>query len=144
MLVNRRIVEVVGLDRMVKLGTVGMLVGNSVFLAVALATGGIPPFPLFFVVIAVSIGVQQILTPNIGAAAMRPLGSVAGSAAALIGMVPMVAGSLIALMIDRSFNGTVTPMAVGFVVASIVVAGGLEWARRALAPLDDASVTPAR
>ena len=69
-----------------------------------------------------------MLIPNLNASAMRPLGSVAGTAAAVLGMVPGVLGAIIGGLIDRQFDGTITPISVGFVISSFVAFGAWRWA----------------
>jgi DHA1 family bicyclomycin/chloramphenicol resistance-like MFS transporter len=60
---------------------------------------------------------------------MRPLGEVAGTAAAIFGMIPMVFGAAIGSIFDRAFNGTTTPLAFGMMCGAILAATGLAWAR---------------
>jgi DHA1 family bicyclomycin/chloramphenicol resistance-like MFS transporter len=131
MIINGRIVERVGLDRMIRIMLRTLLVADALLVGIALATGGEPPLVLFLISIAAVIACQQLLVPNINAAAMRPLAAVAGSAAAMLGMVPMILGSLLGSVIDRAYNGTVTPLAVGFALSGMVTATGLWWAHRA-------------
>ena len=59
---------------------------------------------------------------------MRPLAHVAGTAAAIVGMVPGVLGALIGAFIDHQFNGTITPLAIAFVVGNVVAIAGWRWA----------------
>lgn len=131
MITNRQLVVRVGLDRMISVMSRALVVVAGGFVTLAFVTGGTPPFSVFFVAIAVLIGCQQLLVPNINAAAMRPLGAVAGTAAAIFGMVPMIAGSLLGTVIDRSFNGTITPMAIGMSLSIVLAVIGLSWARHA-------------
>ncbi|MGB0111618.1 MAG: multidrug effflux MFS transporter [Ilumatobacteraceae bacterium] len=117
---NGRIVRRFGLERMLA-GTSGAFVGASVvMLGVSLATDGLPPFVLFAPLMLLALMAVQVTTINANTAAMVPLGHVAGSGAALLGMVPMVVGSVIGSLIDRQFDGTVTPLSVAFVVAAIL------------------------
>ena len=144
MIINGRIVERVGLDRMIRIMVRTLLVADALLVGLALATGGEPPFVLFLISIAAVIACQQLLVPNINAAAMRPLADVAGSAAAILGMVPMILGSLLGSVIDRAYNGTVTPLAIGFALSGMVTAFGLWWAHRAThEPDDGTSAEPA-
>lgn len=129
MMTNRQLVVSVGLDRMMRRAAPALLVAVSVFLSVSLITGGEPPFWLFFLCIAGVLACQQMLIPNINAAAMRPLGEVAGTAAALFGMIPMIFGAAIASVFDRAFNGTTTPLSLGMVCGAIIATSGLFWAR---------------
>ena len=131
MYVNGRIVERVGLERIVQVGFTANLGFAAVLLAVALATGGVPPFWLFVALLGAVLFFQQMLIPNLNAAAMRPLGAVAGTAAALLGMIPGVLGAVVGGLIDRQFDGTITPLSIGFVISSSVAFAAWRWARSA-------------
>jgi DHA1 family bicyclomycin/chloramphenicol resistance-like MFS transporter len=48
----------------------------------------------------------------------------------VIGFVSLGAGALIGGIIDRAFDGTVTPLAVGFVVSSLAALVLVLWAER--------------
>ena len=128
MFLNGRIVERLGLETIIRAGFTANLVSGLVLLVVALATAGEPPFWLFFVLLSAVLFFQQMLIPNLNAAAMRPLGAVAGTAAALLGMIPGVLGAVIGGAIDRQFDGTITPLSIGFVVSSTVAFGSWRWA----------------
>ena len=132
MIVNRQVIMSVGLNRMMRLVSPALLVAVAVFVSVSLLTGGKPPFWLFFACVAAVIGCQQLLVPNLNAAAMRPLGEVAGTAAAILGMIPMVFGAVIASVFDRAFNGTTTPLAFGMTCGAILATIGLAWAHTAV------------
>lgn len=130
MYVNGRIVERLGLHRIIGLGFTANLTAGGVLLVVALATSGKPPFMLFTVLLGAVLFFQQMLIPNLNAAAMRPLGEVAGIAAALLGMIPGVVGAIIGGLIDRQFDGTIRPLAIGFVVSSTAAFGAWRWASK--------------
>jgi MFS transporter, DHA1 family, multidrug resistance protein len=130
MYVNGRFVERLGLQRIIRLAFVANLIAGTALLAVAVATSGEPPFWLFAVLLGTVLFFQQMLIPNLNAAAMRPLGHVAGTAAAMLGMVPGVLGAVIGGVIDRRFDGTIRPLAIGFVVSSLVAFAGWSWASR--------------
>ncbi len=83
-------------------------------------TDGLPPFVLFAPLMLAALMTVQVTTINANTAAMVPLGHVAGSGAALLGMVPMVVGSVIGSLIDRQFDGTVTPLSAAFLVAAVL------------------------
>jgi DHA1 family bicyclomycin/chloramphenicol resistance-like MFS transporter len=70
----------------------------------------------------------QMLIPNLNAAAMQPLAHVAGTGAAILGMVPGVVGSLIGTTIDRQFDGSVLPLSIAFAVCTLVAFGSWRWA----------------
>ena len=128
MYLNGRIVVEVGLERLMGRVFVVALVAVVAMLALALATDGVPAFWSFVLVLAVVLLTQQMLIPNLNAAAMRPLSHVAGTAAAILGMVPGVVGSVIGTIIDRQFDGTVMPLAIAYAVGTVVAIAGWWWA----------------
>jgi DHA1 family bicyclomycin/chloramphenicol resistance-like MFS transporter len=130
MYVNGKFVEQLGLQRIIRLSFVANLASVAMLLAVAVATSGQPPFWLFAVLLGTVLFFQQMLIPNLNAAAMRPLGHVAGTAAAMLGMIPGVIGAVIGGFIDRQFDGTIRPLAIGFVISSLAAFGGWRWAAR--------------
>ncbi len=103
----------------------------AAFLLVAVATDGVPPFWLYVGVLALVLCTHQVLNPNLNAAAMRPLAHVAGTGAAMIGMLSGVGGSVLAGLIDDQFDGTVRPQAIAFALASVVAAVSWRFAERA-------------
>jgi len=147
MLLNGFIVERVGIKRLVHTVQASYIVVGIGLLAVALATEGRPNFWLFVVVLTIPLYHQVILIPNLNSLAMTPVGQVAGTAAAVIGTISTAAGALFGFTIDRSFNGTITPLAIAFVAAGVVALvatwvterGDLILGR---APLDPAVIVP--
>ncbi len=127
MVANGRLVERVGLSRLLRAVFAASVVSVFALLAAALAFDGEPPFWLFVVLIAAVLFFQQMLIPNVNAAAMRPLAEVAGTGTAVLNMVSGVLGAIIGEVINRQFDGTITPLAIGFVVSSVVA--GMMWHR---------------
>lgn len=133
MLTNGRLVERLGLSSMTTLG-LSVLVGSSGLLVVAaLTTGGRPPFVVFYVLLAMALFGLQLSIPNLNTAAMQPLAAVAGSGAALLGMIPGVFGALFGSLLDRSFDGTVTPISLGLLAAGLLAFVGRRRAVSAMA-----------
>lgn len=127
MYINGRIVERVGLDRL--LGKV-LIVGAftvAAMLVLALSTGGKPPFWLFVVSLSAVLLGHQMLIPNLNAAAMRPLAHVAGTGAAILGVVSGAIGALVGSIIDRQFDGTIRPLAIAYVVSTAIAIAGWRW-----------------
>jgi MFS transporter, DHA1 family, multidrug resistance protein len=128
---NGRLVVRVGLDRMLRFVFVANGVAAAAMVLLALTTGGTPPFALFVVAQALMLVTHQTLTPNLNAAAMRPLAHVAGTGAALLGMIPGVLGSIGSGFVDDRFDGTVTPLSLAFGASAVVAVAG--WATTATA-----------
>ena len=139
MYANGRVVVRVGLDRMIKLVFVADVAAGALMVLVALPTGGEPPFALFVAVQGIALFTHQMLIPNLNAAAMRPLASVAGTGAALLGMIPGVVGSVLGGVIDARFDGTVTPLSLAFLGAGIIAVVAWSTTARATRTSDRAA-----
>ncbi len=127
MLLNGRIVERVGLRRLNAIAFGANIAAGGTMLVTALATGGDPPFWLFVLLVGSVLFTQQALIPNVNTSAMVPLAAVAGTGAAVLNMVSGTVGAVIAESTNQMFDGTITPLALGFVCTSIVAA--LAWRR---------------
>jgi DHA1 family bicyclomycin/chloramphenicol resistance-like MFS transporter len=143
MLVNAAIVSRVGLRRLVHGIMVGYLVGSTGLVALAITTDGRPEFWVFLIAMVVMLSMHALLIPNFNTLAMNPMGKVAGTAAALIGTISTALGAALGFILDRAFDGTVLPFAVGFLGYGIVAAGFVWWAERgrlmeARSPVDEA------
>jgi len=130
---NGRVVEALGLRRLVSVVPHVQLGVSAMLGVLALTTGGKPPFALFMPLLIVVLMTQQVTMVNINSAAMLPLGHVAGSAAAVIGATPMVFGSLLGSLVDARFDGTVTPLSLAFVLSSVLAVTAVRHALRASA-----------
>lgn len=122
MWLNGRIVERVGLNRLIKVSFFGYLGCAALFVVVAFTTAGRPPFWAYAATMAPLLAFHGVLSPNVNAAAMRPLAHVAGVASAVLGMIPSVFGALIGSRIDAAFDGTIRPLAVGFFASAVIAA----------------------
>jgi len=56
---------------------------------------------------------------NLNALAMEPMGEIAGMASAIIGASATMIGILIAVFIGLAFNGTATPVLLGYIICSV-------------------------
>ena len=105
-----------GIDRMLKYGTLLALVSGSAMLALALA--GMQSLaalllPMFFYLIATGINL-----PNAMAGAIGPFPKMAGMASALMGFIQMSVGAGVGYAVGRLHDGSTVPM-----TAAIAAAG---------------------
>lgn len=111
---NSKLVERMGM-RYLSLWATAMIVVISVaFLAISALIG--TPFWLYFVygmLLLLSVG---MLFGNLNALAMEPMGHNAGMAAAIIGAFSSVVGIILGTTIGQMFNGSLTPIVLGFLV----------------------------
>ena len=119
-LVNPRLIDRLGLRRVLRYATVGLVLASFAFAGIALAFGGKPPLGLYLVGLLSILLMHAWTSPNLNSAAMMPMGRVAGTAAAVIGATTMLGGSLIGATIDARYDGSITPMALAAVVVSLL------------------------
>ena len=122
-LLNGRIVERVGIDRVVTLVFGALAVLCSVLVLLAVAGDGVPSFWLFMPVLGLILGSFMFLLPNLNAAAMAPMGHIAGTASAATGAVRIALGAVLGTIVSNQVVASVTPFAVGLTV--FVAAAGL-------------------
>ena len=128
---NGRVVERVGMWSMLRGVLVVFLVVTGANLALAIATGGTPEPWQFLPVIGAVLASHALLLPNLNAAAMQPVGRVAGTASALLGAVSMAVGAVTGSLIDQRFDGTVRPLSIAFFVSAVLAVVCFAAARRA-------------
>jgi DHA1 family bicyclomycin/chloramphenicol resistance-like MFS transporter len=121
-LINSRVVERIGLRRMLRIDLVGYVAGASLLVAVALATGGRPPLAVYLIMLAIVLCSHAMFIPNMNARAMEPMGHIAGLASAINGAVLIGGGALLGAVFDRAFDGTVLPLAIAFLATGAIVA----------------------
>lgn len=128
MLLNPRFIDRFGLRRMLRFVLSGYPVASTVFLAIALATGGHPPFWLYLAGLLPILLVHSFVMPDLNSAAMMPMGNIAGTAAAVIGTISTLGGAMLGASIDAAFDGTIIPFASAGLVLSIVAYLSYRWA----------------
>jgi DHA1 family bicyclomycin/chloramphenicol resistance-like MFS transporter len=133
MLINGNLVEKIGLRRLIRTVMVFYLIVTSGLVALAVATDGVPGFWWFILGLVLLFACHALLIPNVNTAAMAPMGALAGTASAVIGTLSLAGGAVIGALIDRSFDGTVTPISIAFLACGL---GGWVFTRLAEGPSD--------
>jgi DHA1 family bicyclomycin/chloramphenicol resistance-like MFS transporter len=111
---SSRLVVRVGLRRLLHALAAATVVANVIFTVVVLASDGAPAFPVFVVGIAVLLAINNVTIPNANSVAMEPMGAVAGTASSVSGVFTTAGGALLGAVINAFADGSVTPLAVGF------------------------------
>lgn len=119
-LVNSRVVERIGLRRVLRIDLAGYLTGAVALVAVALVTAGRPPLLVYLVVLVVLLCNHAMIIPNMNARAMEPMGHIAGLASAINGAVLVGGGALLGAAFDRAFDSTVLPLSMALLGTGIV------------------------
>lgn len=121
-LVGARLVVRLGLDGLVRVGAIYLVVAAVGLVTLMVATDSEPPLWAFYGAMAVLLPSLTALMPTCNAAAMAPLGQVAGMGAAIIGAFTTAGGALLGTLTDSAYDGTIVPL-VQHMVAYIVVVG---------------------
>ena len=118
-LANSRLVRRYGMHR-ISHGSMLLFCGLSIVqCGLALVCGGHPPLASFWIVLGLSHFATSLCMPNFNALAMEPLGHVAGTASSFIGFYTTVLGAVLGGLAGRAFDGSVTPLAVAYLILSV-------------------------
>ena len=129
-LVNSRLVRRVGMRRMAHAGICAFAAVAVLQFAGAAIYSGHPPLAWFVTTLSLNLMLFSVTVPNFNAMAMEPLGAIAGTASSFIGAYTTLAGALLGFAVGQAFNGTVTPLAAGFVLYSLACVAVVLWTER--------------
>jgi DHA1 family bicyclomycin/chloramphenicol resistance-like MFS transporter len=127
-LVNANLVGRIGARRTVHIFLILYVLTSLVFWAVTSAADGKPSFWVFTAGLAVLAGMHALLIPNFNTIAMWPMGHIAGTAAGVIGTIPVAGGALIGTFIDRQYTDSVSPLVTSFAVLGFLALLAIIWA----------------
>jgi MFS transporter, DHA1 family, multidrug resistance protein len=128
--VNSRLVRRLGMRRLSHAGILGFLFFALLQLGAALVYDGHPPLLLFGAILACNQFLTGLTMPNFNAMAMEPLGAVAGTASSFIGFYTTILGSLLALVVGQTFDGTVLPLGLGYTLLSALCVVVVIWTEK--------------
>lgn len=117
-LVNSRLVEKVGMRPLCQRALLVNIGASVVFLGITLVMA--PPLWMFLIYAAVLFFNFGMLFGNLNALAMEPMGSIAGMASAIIGAFSSVLSLVAGTLIGQMYNGTLVPIAAGFLMLGVM------------------------
>jgi DHA1 family bicyclomycin/chloramphenicol resistance-like MFS transporter len=129
-LVNSRLVVRFGMRRISHAGLIALIALSIVNVAVALIFEGRPPLLLFAAILAGSQFLVMLIMPNFNTMAMEPQAEIAGTASSLIGFYTTLVGALLGLVVGQLYNGTVIPLASGYLCLSGTAILVVLWTER--------------
>ena len=115
---NSRFVKRYGMRRLSHGALIGFVLASLAW-AVASIFGALP-FWLFVLLYGMAMFQFGLIGANFNAMAMEPLGHVAGTASSVLGFTQTIGGAVIGASIGQAFDGTVTPLAIGFLSVSVI------------------------
>jgi DHA1 family bicyclomycin/chloramphenicol resistance-like MFS transporter len=124
---NSRLVRRFGMRRLSHAGLLGFIAVTGTLAAVAVATGGRPPLAVLLPMLGAAHFLLSLTMPNFNAMAMEPLGDVAGTASSFIGAYTTLMGALGGLVVGQAFNGTIIPLAAGYLSFGLLALAAVLW-----------------
>jgi DHA1 family bicyclomycin/chloramphenicol resistance-like MFS transporter len=113
---------------MVRRSMVVFLVQSVLFVVVVAATGGVPPFGVFMVLVIVAVANLVAVNPSLVSLAMEEMGHIAGTASAVIGTISYTGGAILAGLVDGAMSDSLIPIALGFLVYGAGMLASMAWA----------------
>lgn len=120
-----RLVGRFGTARLIRSALILLIAGTAVLAVVARTNGGFPDTALFLGVVTVVLFASTIIVPSTNAAALEPLGHVAGMAAALVGVASTAGAALLGSLTDRAYDGTAAPFGLHAFVYALLAAAAV-------------------
>lgn len=120
-LLNSRIVMWLGMRRISHGAMAGLIVMAA--LSIVIHHLGLETLGLFVVLQAVTLACFALAASNCSAMAMSNMGEIAGTASSVQGFFATTGGAAIGGLIGRAFDGTTTPLHMGFLGAGVVALG---------------------
>lgn len=117
---NGKIVLRIGMLRCVISALSVLLTSSFILLLSTFYFDGVPPFVLFMGLGMVMFSCFGMVFGNVNAMAMEPLGKMAGLGASVISSLSSFLAIILSTVIGQFYHFTVTPLASGFVIFSII------------------------
>lgn len=127
---NARLVLRFGMRRLVRWALRTIAVASLVFAGFWLLGAGEPPLGLLLAYLALVFFWVGVLFGNLNAAAMEPLGHVAGFGAAFVGALSTLIAFGVGATIGRSYAGSVLPLVFGLGLTALASMVAIRWAHR--------------
>jgi hypothetical protein len=91
----------------------------------------VPNFYVFYIMTLAVVAADTSVVPLLTASALEDVGHIAGTAVSTVGAMSLFGGSVLSGFIDQAIGDTVTPFALGYLIAAIVAIISVTWARQA-------------
>lgn len=127
---NSRLVKRLGMHRLSRFGMVGFWTMSLVLLSLAVLYQGRPPLLFFGIAMGLAHFLLSLTMPNFNTLAMEPVGDIAGTASSFIGCVTTLMGALLGALIGEAYDGTIFPLACGYLGLSSLCILVLVWSSR--------------
>ena len=126
---NTRIVERVGMRRISHSALIGFIFVTAIHAGVAYS--GDERLVTFAIFQSLTMACFGLATSNFGAIAMQPMGSIAGSAASIQGVISTIGGAAVGSVIGQQWSGSVFFLPAGALMCGLAALGCVLFAENA-------------
>ncbi|HUV32018.1 MAG TPA: multidrug effflux MFS transporter, partial [Devosiaceae bacterium] len=127
-LLNARLVGRFGMHPLSHGALICFIALSAVWFVISLS--GTTPLWLFMALTAALMFLFGFIANNFNALAMEPLGKVAGTASSVFGFLQTAGGAVAGAVIGQAYNGSVTPVALGYTILGLLALGMVLVAER--------------
>jgi len=127
--VNARIVGKYGMHKIARYAFIARIVTSALFVTMLFFQPAMP-LPIFLAYAIITFFFMGLLFGNLNAIAMEPMGHIAGIASAVIGALSSIISLIVGSAIGLSFNMTLMPISLGFLVTAVIGLLIQTWAER--------------
>lgn len=124
---NGKLVIRLGMLRLSGSALMVMITISAGFAVAAFMLNGHPPLWALMIYLAITFSCVGVLFGNLYAAAMEPLGPVAGIGASVVGSLSTLISLPLATLVGQSYAGSVLPLILGFAVLGALAALAVWW-----------------
>ncbi len=117
---NSRLVGRFGMRRISQTMLIVFIGLSLLWMTLSVTMNGPVPFALLMAIYMTIMFSFSLVSANFNALAMEPLGDVAGTASSVLGFAQTVIGATLGAMIGQAFDGTTTPVAIGYSVLGVL------------------------
>lgn len=125
---NSKMVRRFGMRRLSHFAMLVFTGFSGIWFAISLT--GTMPLWLFIGLLAIIMFMFGWAASNMNALSMEPLGAVAGTASSVFGFVQTVGGAVLGTIISQQFDGSVTPVALGYFTMGAIGLGFILFAEK--------------
>lgn len=131
--VNGRVVERLGIDGVVNRALGAMIPLSALLIAIAVVSDGEPSVWVYMPVLGLILSGFMFLMPNLGSAAMVPVGHIAGSGSAYTGAFRTAGGAFLAMLVAGWVEASTVAFAIWVAVSCMAAAVCVALVRRGIA-----------
>lgn len=126
--INGKLVKKIALRKIVHRALIAFLFLTSCFFVLAYLD--LVPFAVMLGVTISTMFLFGFVATNTAAIALEPMGHIAGTASSVINTISVSGGAFIGGVIGQLYDGTIIPMATGYLILAIVGVAAAFWGER--------------